>query len=111
MAAAAAVPLLLPAIEKGGKAVIDIAQTPVMGWTRITSYDKGRKNPKHVEERSSFNIRAWELGAIALIGIGWWQLEDIKKKAAAGEWSLSSLFPGDDPLSSLFRAIFTPWAP
>ena len=111
MAAGAAIPLLLPVAEKAGKAVIDIAQTPVLGWTRVTSYDKGRKHPKHIEERSSLNVRAWEIGVLALIGIGWWQVEDIKKRAAAGEWSLSGLFPGDDALSGLFRAIFMPWTP
>jgi len=68
MAAAAAVPLLLPAAEKGGRALMELATTPVIGWSQIRTYDKGRKHPVHVEERRSINLAAWEIGVVALAG-------------------------------------------
>ena len=105
MVVAAAVPLALPLAEKAGKAILEVAQTPVIGWTRIVTYEKGRKHPKHVEERMSANVRAWELAALGLVGLAWWQLEELKK--AAG----TSPFPGSDPFSAVLRGIFTPWAP
>ena len=46
-----------------------LANTPVMGWERVTTYTKGRRNPKTVVEKSSFEVRAWELALLGFAGI------------------------------------------
>ena len=61
----------------------------MIGWTRIVTYDKGRKHPKHIEERGSVNVRAWELAILGLIGLAWWQLEELKRTTK--EWSVFGL--------------------
>ena len=58
----------------------------MIGWTRVVTYDKGRKHSKHVEERGSINVRAWELAALGLVGLAWWQLEELKKSTQG--WSI-----------------------
>lgn len=61
-AALAAVPLLEP-IARG---TLQLAQTPIMGWERVKTYTKGRKHPVNILERSSFTLRAWEVGVLGL---------------------------------------------
>ena len=57
--------LALPLIEQIGRTGVQLANTPVLGWERVTSRTTGRKRPVSIVERSSFTLRAWEL---ALIG-------------------------------------------
>ncbi len=69
MAAAAAALPLLGVAEKAGAKIIEVAQTPVIGWTEIRTFDKGRKHPVHIEQKRSVEIRAWELALGA--GLVW----------------------------------------
>ncbi len=67
--AAVAAPFLLEAGEKVAGKIVEVAQTPVIGWTEIRTFDKGRKHPVHVEQKRSVEIRAWELALGA--GLVW----------------------------------------
>ena len=57
----------LPLIEPVARGALQLAQTPVLGWERVTSYAKGRKRPVFVVERSSVTVRAWEVAAAAAV--------------------------------------------
>jgi hypothetical protein len=65
MAAAAAA---LPFLKAGGEAALQLAQTPVIGWERVETYQKGRRRPRSVVQRTSVQVRAWELGVLAVGG-------------------------------------------
>lgn len=56
-AAAAALPVALLA-EKGGKAIIEVAQTPVIGWTKV---EERVKRGRIVTTKHSLEVRAWEI--------------------------------------------------
>lgn len=56
-----------------------LANTPVIGWERITTYTKGRRNPKSVVEKSTFEVRAWELALLGGIGLVIWDFLNIAK--------------------------------
>ena len=36
------------------------------------------------------NVRAWELAALGLVGLAWWQLEELKKNTQG--WSVFDLW-------------------
>ena len=59
----------LPLIEPVARGALQLAQTPILGWERVTSYTKGRKRPVSVVERSSFTLRAWEVAVVGGVGL------------------------------------------
>ena len=62
--ALALAPLAVSGAKKGVDTLVELGKTPVIGWQRTVSYDKGRKNVKHIVEHTSIELRAWELAAL-----------------------------------------------
>lgn len=68
MVVQAALPAALLA-EPALRAGVELARQRVIGWERVETYTKGRKRPHVVTERSAFELQAWELAAIGLVGV------------------------------------------
>lgn len=47
---------------------VELAKTDVIGFDRVETYTKGRgKRAREIIERTSFNVKAWEIGLGALV--------------------------------------------
>ena len=78
----------LPVMQSGIQSLGNVANTPVIGWSR----KKIRHNKKQdVVTEESIQVRAWELGVVAL---GLAVYEYVKGGQSPGSTSQGSTLPG-----------------
>ena len=50
------------AVKEAGQVATTLATSRVIGYTKSTTYKKGKKNPKIIQENLNIGIQAWEVG-------------------------------------------------